>query len=220
MKYCVLVAIVGLGLSSRAGVTIVQNVSPGATSWPGSPLLSTVANPSTASVIESFNGGGGNTNVSQTFTITTTNCTLQTIDIYAGNGSGTGSGTNLVLKLYDLGIQTAPNPSPYTASIVGASLLGSGAGLPISYISQAAGVLEFDFTGADQVTLTNGHLYAFELTGAINTTPVFWSRGTSDTYSGGAAYRNQAWINASSARDFALAVYATNAAPPPPPPPP
>jgi uncharacterized repeat protein (TIGR03803 family) len=190
-----------------AGVVVSQNVSPGATSWPGSPSISTMANPSaTATVIESFNGGGGNTNLSQTFTVTS-GCVLQTIDIYAGTGSGTGTGTNLVLKLYDLGIQTAPNPSPYTASIVGANLLGSGAGLSVSYVSQTAGVLEFDFTGVDQVTLTSGHMYAFELTGVLNTTPVFWSRGTTDTYSGGAAYRNQAWINGSNARDFALAVY-------------
>jgi len=193
----------------RAGVVVNQNVSPGATSWPGSPTISTMANPSaTATVIESFNDGGGNTNLSQTFTVTS-GCTLQTIDIYAGTGSGTGTGTNLGLKLYDLGIQTAPNPSPYTASIVGANLLGSGAGLSVSYVSQTAGVLEFDFTGVDRVTLTNGHMYAFELTGVLNTTPVFWSRGITDTYSGGAAYRNQSWINATNGRDFALAVYGT-----------
>ena len=116
------------------------------------------------------------------------------------------------MNLHDLGAQTAPNPSPYTASIAGANLLGSGAGLPVSYSSQAAGVLEFDFTGADQVSLQQGHTYAFELTGVSGTTPVAWYRTTSDTYSGGAAYRNQSWINNNNARDFSLAVYATGAA--------
>lgn len=202
----------GLGIVSagfcQAGVIVTENVSPGATSWPGSPVISTVANPSASSVIESFNGGGSNTNLSQTFTIATGDCTLQTVSLYAGTGSGTGAGTNLVLKLYDLGTQTAPNPSPYTASIVGSEILGAGAGLAINYSSQATGILQFDFTGNDQVTLSNGHMYAFELTGTLNTTPVFWSRGISDTYSGGAAYRNQSWINGSNARDFALAVYA------------
>src|SRR5881394_1363402 len=92
-----------------AGVTVIQNSSPGATSWPGSPLVSTVSNPSIeATVAESFNGGGGNTNLSQTFTITTTNYTLQSISLFAGAGTGTGAGTNLLLRLYDLGIQTAP----------------------------------------------------------------------------------------------------------------
>jgi hypothetical protein len=158
--------------SARGGVTVTENVAPGATSWPGSPIISTVVNPSSASVIESFNGGGGNTNLSETFTVMAGNFTLQTIDLYAGTGSGTAPGTNLVLRLFDLGAQTAPNPSSYAASIVGANLLGGGAGLSVSYVSQAAGILEFDFTGPDQVSLTNGHMYAFELAGLNGTQPV------------------------------------------------
>ncbi len=197
--------------SVHAGVNVVQNVSPGATSWPGSPIISSVANPASDTVPEGFNGVGGNTNLSETFTITTTNIVLQTIDIYvSGLGQGTGPGTNVTLNLYDLGSQTAPDPSPYTADIVGNNLFGSGAGLSITYSSQPDGVLEFDFTGADQVTLQAGHMYAFELTGVINTQPIDWYRGVSDTYSGGAAYRNQSWINGNSARDFSLAIYATN----------
>jgi len=191
-----------------AGVVVNTNIAPGATSWPGTPLLSTVANPSTATVVESFNGGTGNTNLSQTFTFGASDYTLQSISIYAGNGTGTGAGTNLVLRLFDLGTQTAPNPNPYTSSTGGGNLFGAGAGLSVSYGGQTPGVLRFDFTGSDQVSLSNGHMYAFELTGVLNTTPVFWQRGTTDTYSGGAAYRNQAWINAINARDFALAVYA------------
>jgi glucuronoarabinoxylan endo-1,4-beta-xylanase len=199
---------------SHAGVTVAQNVSVGATIWPGSPIISTVSDPSSqATVSEEFGGPStANTNLSETFTITTTNYTLQTIDIYAGGGTGTSPSATLTLNLYDLGTQTAPNPSPYTASIAGANLFGSGAGLPVSYSSQTAGVLEFDFTGADQVTLQQGHMYAFELTGVSGTTPVAWYRTTSDTYSGGAAYRNQSWINGNNARDFSLAVYATSAA--------
>jgi glucuronoarabinoxylan endo-1,4-beta-xylanase len=199
-------------LSTHAGVTVTENVSPGATSWPGSPILSTLTNPaSQATVGESFNGGtSGNTNISQTFTINTTNYTLQTIDLYVASGTGTGSGTNLTLNLFDLGGQTAPNPSPYTSSVIGVNLLGSGAGLPITYFSQANAILELDFTGADQVVLQAGHMYAFELRGAVSTQPMFWYRSTSDTYAGGAAYRNQAWINGTSGRDFALAVYATS----------
>ncbi len=201
-----------IALPLRAGVTVVQYVSPGATNWPGSPVLDTMANFSTASVGESFNGAGGNTNLSQTFTVATADFALHTIDIFAGIGSGTGSGTNIVLNLYDLGTQTAPNPSNYAAAISGGNLWGSGAGLSVGYVRQNVGVLEFDFTGVDQVTLTNGHTYAFELTGVSNTIPVYWYRAASDTYSGGAAYRNEAWINGTNARDFAMAVYATNAA--------
>lgn len=193
---------------ARAGVTVTQNVSPGATGWPGSPVISTLSNPSgTATVGESFNSS--NTNLAQTFTVTTTNYVLQTMDLYVGGGTGTGSGTNLNLNLYDLGTQTAPNPSPYAANIIGGNLLGSGAGLPISYSLQANAILKLDFTGADQVVLQNGHEYAFEISGVQGTLPALWYRSGSDTYSGGAAYRNQAWINGSNARDFALAVYGT-----------
>jgi glucuronoarabinoxylan endo-1,4-beta-xylanase len=193
------------GPASRAGVVVTQNISPGATSWPGSPIVSTMANPAgSATVGENFAGGGGNTNISQTFTITTTNYLLQTIDLYVGGGSGTASGTNLVLNLYDLGPQTGPNPNPYTGVV---NLFGNGAGLSISYANQANAILKLDFTGSDQVFLQNGHMYAFELSGNFNTQPAFWERAGSDTYSGGAAYRNQTWLNGANNRDFALAVY-------------
>jgi len=199
-----------LGVRCFGGVTVKQNVSPGATSWPGSPVISTMLNPaSSATVGESFNGGtGGNTNLSQTFTVNCGTFTLQSISLYAGGGSGTGGSTNLVLKLFDLGLETAPFPSPYAGNIVGGNLFGGGAGLSVSYTNQSNGVLEFDFTGGDQVTLNNGHMYAFELTGALNTTPVSWFRSITDSYFLGAAYRNEAWINATNGRDFAVAVYA------------
>jgi glucuronoarabinoxylan endo-1,4-beta-xylanase len=195
--------------AAKAGVTVKEDVAAGATSWPGSPIISTLANPFSTSVMETFTGSGQvTTNIGETFTVVAGNFTLQTIDLYAGGGSGTGAGTNLVLRLFDLGAQTAPNPSSYVAT-AGPDLLGSGAGLSVSYTNQANGILEFDFTGSDQVSLTNGHMYAFELAGINGTLPVYWWRTTNDTYSGGAAYRNQGWINNNSARDFALAVYGT-----------
>jgi glucuronoarabinoxylan endo-1,4-beta-xylanase len=188
-------------LPGQAGVTVVENVSPGAKSWPGSPLITTLSNPTNqATVPESFNSA--NTSIGQTFKVTTTNYTLQTIDIYAGSGNG---GT-ITLNFYDLGSQSAPNPSSYAGS---ANLLGSGSGLSASYINQAYGILEFDFTGSDQVILQAGHMYAFELAGTQGTTPVYWMRAGSDTYSSGTAYRNQSYINGVTNRDFALAVYGT-----------
>ncbi len=188
-----------------AGVVVTQNVSPGATSWPGSPIIQTVTNPAVqATVGESFNAVGGCTNYGQTFTITTTNYILERISVYAGGGTGTGAGTNLTLRLFDLGTQIAPNPSPYTP---GTDLFNGGNGLSITYVSQTAGVLQFDFTGSDQVTLTNGRMYAFEINGALNSAPLLWHRTISDTYTGGAACRNRSWINGNNAREFALAVY-------------
>jgi uncharacterized repeat protein (TIGR03803 family) len=201
--FCSLAAV-----TCSAGVVVSQNVSPGATSWPGSPIITSVTNPaSQTSVGESFNGVGGCTNYCETFTITTTNYTLQTISIYAGGGTGTGTGTNITLRLFDLGTQTAPSPSSYTP---GTDLFNSGNGLAISYSPQTTGVLQFDFTGSDQVILTNGHLYAFEMDGVLNSSPLLWQRTTYATYSGGAAYRNRSWINGNgNQRAFALAVYAT-----------
>ncbi len=188
-------------LPGQAGVTVTQNVSPGATSWPGSPIITTLSNPSSqATVQESFNSA--NTSIGQTFKVITTNYTLQTIDIYAGGGSG---GT-ITLNLYDLGSQSVPNPATYTGSI---NLLGSGSGLSVSYANQANGILKFDFTGADQLLLQAGHMYAFELAGTQGTSPVYWLRTGSDTYSSGTGCRNQSGINGATNRDFALAVYGT-----------
>ncbi len=191
---------------SIAGVVVNENVAPGATSWPGNPLVQTVTDPATdVQVGESFNAVGGCTNYAQTFTVGSANYTLQTISIYAGGGTGTGAGTNLLLRLFDLGTAIAPNPSPYTP---GTDLFNSGSGLSVSYTPQTTGVLQFNLTANDQVTLQSGHLYAFEIDGPLNSSPVVWQRTTSDTYAGGAAYRNRSWINGNNAREFAMAVYA------------
>ena len=196
-----------------AGVTVTQNVSPGATAWPGAPIVSTVTNPSAQLTVgESF---GGATSYTETFTISAANAyTLQRINLYVGGGTGTSATSKITLNLFDLGARVAPNPNSYAA---GVNLLGAGNGLPISYVSQGNGVIQLDFDGADQAYLAAGHMYAFEIAGNSGTTPMNWLRTISDTYSGGAAYRNRSWINGTNARDFGLAVYGVvNTAPPPP----
>src|SRR5262245_26202744 len=210
----------GLGLMimltawpAYAGVTITQNLGPGATSWPDTPLLQTVSNPSSQLIVgESF---GGATNLSETFTVPgPNNYSLQTIYLYVGGGTGTTSTATIRLNLYDLGGRVAPNPSSYGP---GFNLFGEGQGLPITYTTQANGLLRLEFDGPDQALLIAGHLYAFELAGASGTTPMNSFRTISDTYSGGAAYRNRAWINGNNARDFGMAVYGvinTNPVPP------
>jgi O-glycosyl hydrolase len=189
-----------------AGVTVTQNVGPGASSWPATPIVSTLSNPSTqATVGESFTGGGGATSYGQTFTIPQgDDFKLQTIYLYVGDGTGTTGTATLTLNLYYLGGRVAPNPSSYG---LGVDLLGSGSGLPITYTAQANGLLRLDFTEEDQVVLRAGRMYAFGISGASGTSPINWLRSISDTYTGGAAYRNRSWINGNNARDFALAVY-------------
>src|SRR5215469_7059262 len=196
-----------------ANVTVTQNTGPGATSWPDTPLISTVSSPSSQLPVgESFSVA---TSIAETFTVPgPNNYSLQTVYLYVGGGTGTSATATIILNLYDLGGQIAPNPSSYSPNF---SLFGTGKGLPISYTPQANGLLRLDFDGSDQALLIAGHMYAFELDGVSGTKPMNWFRTITDTYSGGAAYRNQAWINGTSARDFGMAVYGvinTNPVPP------
>jgi hypothetical protein len=82
--------------------------------------------------------------------------------------------------------------------------------LAVNYIPQTAGVLEFNFTGSDQVALTNDHLYAFEIDGVLNSQPLSWEGTAYLSNAGGAAYRDRNWINGNGNQQaFSLAVYAT-----------
>lgn len=201
---CLVIAFGLSHLAAYAGVVVTQNLGPGATAWPATPIIKTLTNPSVeATVPESFSSC---TSYGQTFTIPAggNNYTLQTIYLYAGDGTGTSPSATVTLNLYDLGGQTAPNPNPYVA---GQNKFGSGSGLSITYVPQSAGLLKLDFTSTDQVQLLNGHMYVFELQGISGTTPIQWYRAGADTYASGAAYRDRSWINGNNARDFALAVY-------------
>ena len=195
--------IVLAALPAFAGVTVTQNLGANATSWPDTPIIQTVSNPSSQLIVGE--GFGGASNISETFTVPgPNNYSLQTIYLYAGGGAGTSQTATVTLNLYDLGGRVAPNPSGYSGGI---NLLGNGNGLPITYTTQVNGLLRMDFNGSDQAMLIAGHMYAFELAGVSGTNPVNWLRTISDTYSGGAAYRNRAWINGTNARDFGMAVY-------------
>ena len=214
----------GTALRVKAGVTVIQNVAPGATSWPGSPTIITMGNPSGATMPQTFtNSGSGFTTIGQTFTVTSTNYILQSIEIYAGGGVGTSPGVSLTLNLFDLGNQIAPNPTPYSRQaykdVIGGNLFGSGAGLQVTYANQVNGILEFDFTGTDQALLQAGHMYVFELQTSVRTNVIYWLSVTSgNPYLGGAAYTNKYWLNASSSCDFSMAVYGTVTATTPSPP--
>jgi glucuronoarabinoxylan endo-1,4-beta-xylanase len=182
--------------SGHAGVTVTQNHS--ITNWSSGALIATVADPPglNATVNEA---NLGTTNASQTFTATT-NLVLTNLQLYV---SGTAQTFNL--RLYDLGTGYAANsgnPSPYTP---GSDLFS---GLSLAFTSSSSGfVINLAFTGADQVSLTNGHKYAFEL-GKVSGGPMIWYRTGSDLYANGDAYRDRSLINGT-LRDFALAVYGT-----------
>lgn len=209
MKFRLSVALVLSTISlvgpAFASVTVTQNIGPGAISWPDTPLIQTVSNPSSQLIVgESF---GAATNISETFTVPgPNNYSLHTIYLYVGGGTGTTTTATVKLNLYDLGGRIAPNPSGYSG---GLNLLGNGVGLPISYTTQPNGLVRLDFDGSDQALLIADHMYAFELAGVSGTTPMNWLRTISNTYPGGAAYRNRSWINGTNARDFGMAVYGT-----------
>jgi len=196
-----------------AGVTVTQNIGPGATSWPDTPLLQTVSSPSSQLIVgESFAAA---TSIAQTFTVPgSNNYSLQTVYLYAGGGTGSNESARVILNLYDLGGRVAPNPPSYSPS---SNLFGGGNGLAITYTTQPNGLLRLDFDGGDEALLIAGHMYVLELAGVSGTTPLTWFRTTSDSYSGGAAYRNRAWINGTNARDFGMAVYGVVSTAPVPP---
>jgi len=189
---------------SSPGVTVTQNVGYDPTNWPGNPVFNTAPNPYyNATEDVSFNYRGASS-LSQTFTVAE-DSQLQRISLFAGDGSGTDASNTVTLALYDLGTPEALSTNSYSA---GKNLFGSGNGLQIACKPQAPGLLLFDFTGPNQIVLKAGHVYAFELQGARNSTPLFWRRTTKDTYSGGAAYANRTVIEERSKPcDFAMAVY-------------
>src|SRR5580765_917419 len=59
---CLLMSLVivwlGTAMQVKAGVTVIQNVAPSATSWPGSPTIITMPNPSSATVGQTFTNSG------------------------------------------------------------------------------------------------------------------------------------------------------------------
>src|ERR1035437_9421180 len=155
-------------------ITVQQNLGAGATSWPGTPLISTTSTPD-STVGESFSGTT-TTSLGQTFTLAAgNNYTLPTVYLNAGGGTGTSSSATITVNLYDLGAITAPNPNPYSTNN---NLLGGGSGVAITYTTQTTGLLKLEFTGTLQVTLGAGHMYAFEIAPGAISMPVAQPIGT------------------------------------------
>jgi hypothetical protein len=135
--------------------------------------------------------------------------------------TGTGVGTNLFLNLYDMGAATNfggaafTNPPSYSA-LIGANMLGGGSGLSLTVAAQTNdSILEIDLSGADIITLTNGHMYVFELSGTSGTYPIGWRFSPTFTYRPGNAYISQGglpggYISGSAGKEFALALFGNN----------
>jgi hypothetical protein len=185
----------------------VQNLLPRPAQWPGAPLLSTMADPANTALDNiSFNHDKGGTSLGQTFRVLADG-KLTRIDLFGGDGLGTDTKQSVTLALYDLGTQENPTYTP------GTNLLGGGQGLAVAYTPQPAGLLQFDFAGANQVPLLAGHSYTFELQGLEKSAPLFWRASRQEAYAAGGAYFNRQplRLNDKPGYDFALAVYTTAA---------
>ncbi|HET9502000.1 MAG TPA: glycoside hydrolase family 43 protein [Hymenobacter sp.] len=192
--------------TASPGITLTENTQPRPAQWPGSPIFSTMPDPATLALDNlSFNYKQGVSNLGQTFEVKA-DCRLTRLDLFGGDGFGTDAKQPVALALYDLGpaADLAADAPTYSAST---NLLGTDNG--ISYTPQAAGILQVDLAGDNQVVLKAGHRYALELQGAAKSAPLFWRVSRQDTYAGGSAYQNRqpVLLNDKRGYDFALAVY-------------
>ena len=148
-------------------------------------------------------GGGQGVAAGETFTTGATPFTLTAFQISNKGGSAVASG--LSIHLYVLKSNITPSSTAYvpntdavtgspntSGDLLGVDGSGVGQGLTFTYggaTAPAAGtsdLMEFDLSGADQVTLAANTLYTVEIWNT-STSSFFWSRNAT-TYAGGQAY--------------------------------
>jgi hypothetical protein len=122
--------------------------------------------------------------------------------------NGSSSGAAYTLRLVDLG--TADPNVPYNSA--GTDLFNGGAGL--SYVSPGTAssqIVIFDLTGADEVALTPGNSYAFELVNTAGTGGITFTRtgGGNSTYADGQYFKNRTSGSSAGARDGVAGVWLT-----------
>lgn len=160
-----------------ADVTLIQSAAAPGTSWPTGPdgtipstFETTTANPSAGTV--SLTAGNG-TVFGETFTAGS--------NLKLGAISLVGSGGQVTLSLHLFAMNQA-NYDPTVAAknggyvpataFTGSDLFGGGSGLTVTYNgSGSTRIQTLDFSGADEVQLTQGTIYCFE----------FWTTGA-NTY--------------------------------------
>jgi hypothetical protein len=175
--------------SAQAGLN-VSTLTLG-TTWPnpspdGSTLdtsTETTANPESGTVAQGFNAGGV---LSQTFT-PTDSITLGALAINCSGSPSDVFSVNIFQMNSTYNPATGTGYVPSTAFASG-DLVGGGAGLSFTYNGSAGSILMMEFTGADQIALTAGTTYAFELWYVSGTGNFSWQRASTDTYAGGSMY--------------------------------
>ncbi|MFA4943243.1 MAG: PEP-CTERM sorting domain-containing protein [Lentisphaeria bacterium] len=206
---------------ANAGVIVTENLATSA-GWPETTTLQTMDSnvPSTGELVLRRSGDANNVRLrSQAFTPAST---LQLDAIYITyNSNFTTSGGSFALRLQAVNLNGDGSSTAYNYEQA-ANLLSALTVSPTVSTDGSAKVMKFDFTGADQVTLNSGTLYAFELVGtapgAGTSASVFsWTRAGSSPYAGGDGFLidtstaldgTRTAINGTNERDLGFALVA------------
>ena len=148
-----------LGIAAPSFAEVVVTTSPDAPTWSGTPTIVTTTTPQTTMTInQQISITDTPTSQTQTFRTGASGFVLDKFVIYSG-GKGGGTG---VLNIYPDPVG-GENTDGFVNTSFSTDLLGGGAGLPFTFNgSPGVQYLQFDLTGADQITLAPNQQYAIE----------------------------------------------------------
>ncbi|MGL5020137.1 MAG: hypothetical protein ACRDBP_18525, partial [Luteolibacter sp.] len=151
----------GLAMQAQAGLDVIQSAI--SNSWAGTPIQANTTAPDTNSTVA--NGGAGNA-VAFSFTPAST-FTLDSFSVVYAGGASTG-----FLTIYELGSgQGGRETDGFVNSQFNTRVLVTPRAFTVGGTLTEA-FLNFDLTGADEVTLTAGTRYMFDFTAAVSNTTV------------------------------------------------
>jgi hypothetical protein len=165
-------------------------------SWPGTPLLATVANPyREARDAIGFNTTGHPSSLSQGL-VPERDMIVDRLLLYAGDGFGTSVDTPVSLSLFEVPGSAAADDAAMRSIIAPTPLR-------LDYITKPRGLLAIDIPPTQ---LLEGVVYRLELSGEPGSAPLFWRRSPDNPYEAGAAHQNGAPTDEGQ-HDFAVALY-------------
>ncbi|HZL77509.1 MAG TPA: PEP-CTERM sorting domain-containing protein, partial [Candidatus Limnocylindrales bacterium] len=214
-------------MTAQAGITtsVAFNSTTGAagiTSWPNPFTVASTANPSLYATAEGNYGSSSLFSLGESWTATSSGF-LSDIQIAI---SGTAP-VSFNISLYDAGVQTGGggNSDATDWSNVGDNtthLYTPGGNVSANLFTTTtaqtwsgytlggatAAVLDFALSGLDQISITSGHQYIFEISSGSNPGSMTWLRNGADAtdYTGGQSFRQRAPLNGNALRDMTLAV--------------
>lgn len=223
-----LAGLISFSTPTRAAISIVQTdtsaysngSASGFSAWPVVPNAadsagwtggSYVSNGAELPQFDSSQGFGST--LSQSFAALTTG-TLTDVEMEI---TGNPSAVSVNLAIYSAGAASGnpladtgsntytPGTSPVSANLLAAD--ATGVILPAySVVGTTGAIFDFQFSGADAITLTAGQEYIFEVGGS--TSAILWPRMANNTldYPAGQGFSSRSPINGNSLRDLSLGV--------------